>query len=155
MTDQESKEEATVIAEAGDEGPVPSEKKRRPSGRRGTSPRPARQTAIKARPGASPARPRRYSDSEKSAKLAEVENSVAGGTTVKAAVKDAGISMQTYYQWKHRTAAPVQRAAKPAPDGMAIGDLVELDAENQRLRKLLAEKLRAENAELRKRLGIA
>ncbi|MDX2330374.1 transcriptional regulator, partial [Sinorhizobium medicae] len=33
-------------------------------------------------------------------------------------------------------------------------DLVELEAENQKLRKRLAEKLRGENAELRKRLGL-
>ncbi|MQV38422.1 transcriptional regulator, partial [Sinorhizobium meliloti] len=34
-----------------------------------------------------------------------------------------------------------------------LAALVELEEENQRLRKMLAEKLRAENAELRKRLG--
>jgi hypothetical protein len=32
-------------------------------------------------------------------------------------------------------------------------DLLQLEEENQKLRKLLAEKLRAENADLRKRLG--
>ncbi|PDT41633.1 transcriptional regulator, partial [Sinorhizobium fredii] len=35
-----------------------------------------------------------------------------------------------------------------------LADLVQLEEENQRLRKRLAEKLRAENAELRKRLGL-
>lgn len=58
--------------------------------------------------------------------------------------------------------APVRRAPKavqaaaPAPmtaiDEMA--DLLQLEEENQRLRKLLAEKLRAENADLRKRLKL-
>ncbi|ARO32471.1 hypothetical protein NXC14_PA00191 (plasmid) [Rhizobium sp. NXC14] len=58
--------------------------------------------------------------------------------------------------------APVRRASKSiqaapvAPitviDEMA--DLLQLEGENQRLRKLLAEKLRAENADLRKRLKL-
>jgi hypothetical protein len=33
-------------------------------------------------------------------------------------------------------------------------DLLQLEAENQKLRKLLAEKLRAENADLRKKLKL-
>jgi len=36
-----------------------------------------------------------------------------------------------------------------------VADLLQLEEENTRLRKTLAEKLRAENADLRKRLGIA
>lgn len=58
--------------------------------------------------------------------------------------------------------APVKRgpkavkAAIPAPaaaiDEMA--DLLKLEEENQRLRKLLAEKLRSENADLRRRLNL-
>jgi hypothetical protein len=58
--------------------------------------------------------------------------------------------------------APVKRgpkvvqAAIPAPaaaiDEMA--ELMQLEEENQRLRKLLAEKLRADNADLRKRLNL-
>jgi len=35
-----------------------------------------------------------------------------------------------------------------------LAGLLQLEEENQRLRKLLAEKLRAENAELRKRLNL-
>lgn len=42
--------------------------------------------------------------------------------------------------------------ASTAIDEMA--DLLQLEEENQRLRKLLAEKLRAENADLRKRLNL-
>jgi hypothetical protein len=41
--------------------------------------------------------------------------------------------------------------AEPSDDGFA--DLMKLEEENQGLRKQLSEKLRAENAELRKRLG--
>lgn len=51
-------------------------------------------------------------------------------------------------------AAPdVSAAPVAAADEMA--DLLLLEEENQRLRKLLAEKLRAENAVLRKRLGVS
>ncbi|MBY3348368.1 transcriptional regulator [Rhizobium laguerreae] len=58
--------------------------------------------------------------------------------------------------------APVKRAPKAvsiaaAPSEAAvdeIADLLQLEEENQRLRKLLAEKLRAENADLRKRLNL-
>ncbi|EJC83276.1 hypothetical protein Rleg4DRAFT_6998 [Rhizobium leguminosarum bv. trifolii WSM2297] len=59
--------------------------------------------------------------------------------------------------------APIKRAPKTMPTAAAastvavdeISDLLQLEEENQRLRKLLAEKLRAENADLRKRLNLA
>lgn len=58
--------------------------------------------------------------------------------------------------------APVKRAPKAVSIAAAplvaavdeIADLLQLEEENQRLRKLLAEKLRAENADLRKRLNL-
>jgi putative transposase len=43
----------------------------------------------------------------------------------------------------------------PAVVADALDDLITLEEENQRLRKLLAEKLRGENADLRKKLGHA
>jgi hypothetical protein len=62
---------------------------------------------------------------------------------------------------------PVEPAApKPAPTpdriaddaatsaGDEMADLLQLEAENQKLRKMLAEKLRAENADLRKKLNL-
>lgn len=57
---------------------------------------------------------------------------------------------------------PVKRARKneqPAAveatsAGDEMADLLQLEEENQRLRKLLAEKLRAENADLRKKLNL-
>ncbi len=61
-----------------------------------------------------------------------------------------------------KTAAPA-RAPRPkaaAQHGQGrdeiledIADLIKLEEENKRLRKLLSEKLHAENADLRKRLG--
>ncbi|WP_431324946.1 transcriptional regulator [Rhizobium sp. YTU87027] len=55
------------------------------------------------------------------------------------------------------------RAAKPSPAAMPapisaaddMAELLRLEEENQMLRKSLAEKLRQENADLRKRLGLA
>ncbi|ASY60887.1 hypothetical protein SJ05684_a40180 (plasmid) [Sinorhizobium sojae CCBAU 05684] len=38
--------------------------------------------------------------------------------------------------------------------GDDLADLIQLEKENLRLRNLLSDKLRAENAELRKRLGL-
>jgi putative transposase len=101
------------------------------------------------------AKPWRYSEQERKEKLKLIETQVAEGNgTLKNAIKSAGISEQTYYQWK-RTVKPVEhRAEKLLPAGEELADLVRLEEENQRLRKLLAEKLRAENAELRKRLGL-
>ncbi|WP_324764687.1 transposase (plasmid) [Sinorhizobium meliloti] len=101
------------------------------------------------------AKPRRYSEQERNEKLKLIETQVAEGKgTLRNAIKSAGISEQTYYQWK-RTVKPVEhRAEKPLPAGEELADLVRLEEENQRLRKLLVEKLREENAELRKRLGL-
>ncbi|QFI70615.1 SyrB2 transcriptional regulator (plasmid) [Sinorhizobium alkalisoli] len=103
------------------------------------------------------ARPRRYSEQEKSEKLKLIETQVSEGSTLKDAIKSAGISEQTYYHWKGAAKPVVQKdtkSTKPLPAGDELADLVQLEEENQRLRKLLAEKLRAENAELRKRLGL-
>ncbi len=48
-----------------------------------------------------------------------------------------------------------QQALSPlTAAGEEMEDLLQLEQENQRLRKLLAEKLRAENTDLRKRLGL-
>ncbi|WP_134102593.1 transcriptional regulator [Neorhizobium sp. R1-B] len=57
---------------------------------------------------------------------------------------------------------PVKRGPKAVPTVAApspaaideMADLLQLEEENRRLRKLLAEKLRAENADLRKRLNL-
>ncbi len=68
-------------------------------------------------------------------------NSMASATTAKAprVVRDPKV-------------VPAAPASSTASDEMA--DLLRLEEENQRLRKLLAEKLRAENADLRKKLNL-
>ncbi|MBX5020965.1 transcriptional regulator [Rhizobium lentis] len=53
--------------------------------------------------------------------------------------------------------APIKRAPRAVQAATApseFADLLQLEEENQGLRKLLAEKLRAENADLRKRLNL-
>lgn len=69
-------------------------------------------------------------------------------------MKAGGISMQTCYQWKRAVAGPAKAESRPEPRESSFADLVELEKENRKLRAQLAEKLRAENAELRKRLGM-
>ncbi|MEV8882336.1 MULTISPECIES: transposase [Mesorhizobium] len=87
-----------------------------------------------------------YSENERAQMLALIQKSISGGATHKSAVKQAGISEQTYYQWK--------RAALPASVGDDLKDLVALEEENKRLKSLLAERLRKENAELKRKLEL-
>lgn len=98
---------------------------------------------------------RGLSDDEKREKIKQVEATIAGGATLKDAVDAASISDQTYYTWKKAVA--VTTAEEPASTATFDDELAEftrLEEENRRLRKLLAEKLRAENTALRKRLGM-
>ena len=74
----------------------------------------------------------------------------SGATTVAAATKKIVANGP-------ENAKPVSQPSKPpapmtASDEMA--DLLQLEEENKKLRQALAEKLRAENADLRKRLGV-
>ncbi|MDK1376494.1 MULTISPECIES: transposase [unclassified Sinorhizobium] len=128
---------------------APTAKKRR-------SARPQKAASEPAQPKTPAPKRRGYSEQEKREKLKLIETEVTEGSTLKQAIKSAGISEQTYYHWKG-AAKPVERkdtkSTKPVPASDELADLVQLEEENQRLRKLLAEKLRAENAELRKRLG--
>ncbi|TIU79714.1 MAG: transposase [Mesorhizobium sp.] len=87
-----------------------------------------------------------YSENERSQKLALIARSISGGATLKNSVKQAGISEQTYYIWK--------KASAPAATSDDLKDLIALEEENKRLKGLLAERLRNENAELKRRLGL-
>lgn len=90
---------------------------------------------------------RAYSQQERTQKLGQIEKSVGRGETLRSAIKQAGISEQTYYHWK--------KAAESAVPAGDLKDLLALEEENERLKKLLAERLRKENADLRKKLGMA
>lgn len=87
-----------------------------------------------------------HSKEERAQKLGQIETSLRLGESLKSAVRQVGISEQTYYQWK-------KAAGSAAPVG-DLRDLAALEEENERLKKLLAERLRQENAELRKKLGL-
>ncbi|WFU92064.1 SyrB-like regulator (plasmid) [Rhizobium sp. CC1099] len=79
------------------------------------------------------------------AKPARVETQVAGKSTAKD-IKDTA---------RKRTAKQTERSTKaPIPAANEMADLVQLEEENKRLRKTLTDKLRAENADLRRRLGL-
>ncbi|TPI21816.1 transposase [Mesorhizobium sp. B3-2-1] len=87
-----------------------------------------------------------YSAKERAEKLSEMQKSMNSGATLKLAAKQAGISEQTYYHWK--------RASAPAALSDDLKDLLALEDENKRLKALLAERLRKENADLKMRLGL-
>jgi putative transposase len=150
MADESNTGPLSAVAEANTEAKTPTAKRQRSPRRPKAATEPVR-TASKA----PAAKPRRYSEQERMEKLKLIETQVSEGkSTLKDAIKSAGISEQTYYQWK-RTAKPADRQdEKPVSAGDELADLVQLEQENKRLRKILAEKLRAENAELRKRLGL-
>jgi len=116
-------------------------------------------TAAKTGVGSSkPVKPktRGLSHQERLERIGQIEAEVAGGATLKDAVKSAGISDQTYYQWKKATAQPsTQVSAVSASVDDELAEFIQLEEENRRLRKLLSEKLRTENAALRKRLGMS
>lgn len=142
----EQKSEATAAAF---ETPKPKARTRKKTA-------PAKPVKATASSEASTSRPRRYSAEERSTILATVAKRVEGGKiTVKDALKEAGISEQTYYNWKRDADKKTVPDAAPTIQGDELKDLVALEAENLRLRKELADKLRAENAELRRRLGKA
>lgn len=96
----------------------------------------------------------RHSDAEKAEKLSLIDSRLASGTTLKAAIEEVGISEQTYYNWKRVAPVPAGNTDAPAVIQDSLADLLALEAENLRLRTLLTQKLRAENAELRKKLSL-
>ena len=103
--------------------------------------------ATVAAPAVSGSARKRYSEKERSQKLGEIQSLIKAGESVRGATKKAGISEQTYYQWKKPTTKETQTGD--------LKDLVKLEAENARLKKLLSERLRKENADLKKKLGIS
>ena len=122
----------------------------------GTKPAKAPKAAAKAKPVVTqPAKRtvKRYSPEQRAAILASIEKATKGGkTTLKAALQQTKVSEQTYYNWKNAAAkkAPAPSAGSSSDD---LSSLVALEAENLKLRQELAAKLRAENEELRRRLG--
>lgn len=102
--------------------------------------------AVQSQPSSGRTGRKIYSTSERAQKLDQIEKSIGRGDSVKSATKQAGISEQTYYQWK--------KTATPAIKSDDLKDLLALEEENKRLKSLLADRLRKENAELKKKLGL-
>jgi outer membrane biosynthesis protein TonB len=151
MPDPQEAETAEAVAEA---PPVPEPKKKARPKKAKAAPKPrianeAAKPASKsdeAQPAPSRAKRKTYSEGERSQILTKIEKSIGRGGSIKAAVTEAGISEQTYYQWK--------KAAETAAPAADLSDLVALEDENKQLKKQLAERLRRENAELKKKLGL-
>jgi putative transposase len=156
MADENNVEPMTVVAGTDPKVKATTDKKKRAPRRQKMPVEPVRAATEAVATDTRTSRAKSYGADERVAKLALINAQVSKGiSTLKDAVKSAGISEQTYYNWK-RTANPVeQTASKPVPAGDELADLVQLEQENLRLRKVLAEKRRAENADLRKRLGLS
>ncbi|KQW60732.1 hypothetical protein [Ensifer sp. Root127] len=106
----------------------------------------------------------KYTNEDRAEKLGAISNMICSGThNLKDALRQVGVGKQTYYIWQKAVSEAVTKpdgdlpASVPTSDNSPLSglqDLLELEEENLKLRKILAEKLRAENTELRKRLGM-
>ncbi|WP_433762927.1 transposase [Brucella anthropi] len=116
----------------------------------------AAKAASKAEPATTPLvenKRNKYTPAQRASILASIEKATKDGkTTLKAALQQTKVSEQTYYNWKNAAAKTAPRPSTgSSSDDLSI--LVSLEAENLKLRQELAAKLRAENEELRRRLG--
>ena len=156
MADENNVEPVTVVAGTDPKVKATTDKKKRSPRRQKMPVEPVRAATEAVATDTRTSRAKSYGADERVAKLALINTQVSKGiSTLKDAVKSAGISEQTYYNWKRTTNPIEQTDSKPVPAGDELADLVQLEQENLRLRKVLAEKLRAENADLRKRLGLS
>ena len=74
---------------------------------------------------------KKYTESQIIDKLRLVEQLKADGEAVSRAVKEIGVTEQTYYRWKNKYGGM---------DKPEVQKLRKLERENDRLKKLLAEK---------------
>lgn len=151
----------TEPGQASNEAPVTengAETKRKASRSKTAKPQPrrsARKASAPAQAEAATAQPpaavrsarKPYSEKERAQKLSQIEKSIGRGESLKNSVREVGISEQTYYHWK-------KAAQAPASSSGDLKDLIALEEENKRLKNLLAVRLRKENAELKKKLGL-
>jgi hypothetical protein len=154
MADPQEAEPEQIVVGTSTIAEAPEVKKKAPRPKTAKAPpeRSARETtssAIAANSSATVRKPRKiHSATERTQKLGQIEKSIGRGESVKVAANQAGISEQTYYQWK-KSAAPA-----PVSESGDLKDLIALEEENAHLKKLLAQHLRKENAELKKKLGL-
>jgi putative transposase len=145
MADENNVATITEVAPTDAKANVPAAKKQRAPRRQKAA---AEETvaAPVAKSEKLPRAPRKRSEQAAEATLATGATQVTGKSTRKNAIKGTA-SKRTPKQADLKAKATV-----PAMD--EIADLIQLEEENKRLRKTLADKLRAENADLRKRLGL-
>lgn len=155
MPDPQEAETVEAVAEAPAAVKAPESKKRAPRPKKAKAApklRIAKEAAKRttkaadAQPGPARAKRKSYSEKERSQILAKIEKAIGRGGSSKAAVVEAGISEQTYYQRK--------KAAETAVAPTDLNDLLALEEENKQRKKQLAERLQKENVELRKKLGL-
>ncbi|NTG29938.1 transposase [Agrobacterium rhizogenes] len=105
------------------------------------------------------AKSRRFTQQERDNKINAIESTAAeGATTLKDAIRREGISEQTYYLWKRAARSANEAKGVTIPVEDEFSDLIQLEnqleKENQKLRRMLVEKLKEENSRLRKKLGM-
>ncbi|UWU25707.1 SyrB-like regulator (plasmid) [Rhizobium sp. CB3060] len=144
MADENNTGTITEMADTNIPAKTPAPKKQR-APRRPKAAAEAAGTTQVAKPAKAPRGRRKRSEEAASTKSDPIEMQVAD-ISVKEPIKDTAAKTPPQQSVQKVTAAASAR------DEMA--DLIQLEEENKRLRKLLAEKLRAENADLRKRLGL-
>jgi hypothetical protein len=99
-----------------------------------------------------PAKKNRGGRPTRAESAASVKDAASSSAATSASRGKRAAATATAGKRKLNRAAKAAGAASPLADDLA--DLLQLEEENQRLRKSLAEKLRAENADLRSRLGL-
>lgn len=83
------------------------------------------------------------------------ETEAVASTTAKDTIKASAPKKVAKPAQSKPALAKTSVAKSPASTGDEFADLIKLEEENKTLRKALADKLRQENADLRKRLGSA
>ncbi|OWZ89222.1 hypothetical protein B9J07_34015 [Sinorhizobium sp. LM21] len=131
MSDENKPDDAAVVAEATAPAEVTAPKKRGPRAKKVAD-------VSTSEPSVAPAAKRGRKPKE------------ARAVAVPEVTKKKGMAKNT-----EKGTASKSSAKEPLSVLDEIADLLQLEEENARLRKALSEKLRAENADLRKRLGIA
>lgn len=106
-----------------------------------------------------PRRPKAVAEAASAGVSAAVPETPAKKTRAKRGSKQVAAKAEKSVAEPKKAATRVPRVTKDASAPVTAGDdisnLIKLEEENKQLRKQLSEKLRAENADLRKRLGQA
>ncbi|NVD41792.1 SyrB-like regulator [Ensifer sp. HO-A22] len=138
MADEIKPDDDAVVAEATTPVEVAAPKKRGPRAKKVAS-------DVASEEAGAPKVKRGRKPKAKPTEMKDAQQSPAAAKTRAKGVEKAGA----------KSAAPKAAAEAPISVLDEIAALLQLEEENARLRKALGEKLRAENADLRKRLGLA